>query len=138
MGRAVINNKHHQIESEVIYSKWFFPVMNLDSIFNIIYYLYRLSHLGFPCLLKTIEFWWAIRNRKTKIFAAAAAAAVVVVVANFVDLAIVPPNMLSIMENHFHWQKNQRPQTLYGSSSYVRSLFIVILLLCYSFFPLYY
>ena len=50
------------------------------------------------------------------------------------DLAIVPPNMLSIMENHFHWQKNQRPQTLYGSSSYVRSSFIVILLLYYSFF----
>ena len=37
------------------------------------------------------------------------------------------------MENHFHWQKIQRPQTLYGSSSYVRSSFIVILL-CYSFF----
>ena len=40
------------------------------------------------------------------------AAAVVVVVARFVDhLAIVPPHMLQIMENHFHWQKNQRPQT---------------------------
>ena len=43
-----------------------------------------------------------------KIFAAAV---VVVVVARFVDLAIVPPHMLQIMENHFHWQKNQRPQT---------------------------
>ena len=70
--------------------------MNIDSIFNIIYYLYRLSHLGFPRLLKTVEFLWAIRNRKTKIIAAAAAAVVVVVVvvARFVDLAIVPPNML--------------------------------------------
>ena len=66
-----------------------------------------------------------------KIFAAAV---VVVVAARFVDLVMIICHrqyllLLTVMGNHFYWQKNQRVQILYGSFIFrsCHCVFIVLL-----------